>query len=197
MRDRFDGEPNWLERNGCSRYFGLVMGSPCTPVVSASATNVDATLHRLPIETPIPMLWKAAFLGCAIVFAALAWLPANAMTRTSLGGHTEHLIAYLGAATLMGFATRTTPRLVVLCLLLIGYAAILEAGQFYAVGRQASLQDFAFSSSGVLIGAMLVWIARTCWVRVRILKHFRRVGAVWVGRARRATASPSRSEVTL
>jgi VanZ family protein len=197
MRDRFDGEPNWLERNGCSRYFGLVMGSPCTPVVSASATNVDATLHRLPIETPIPMLWKAAFLGCAIVFAALAWLPANAMTRTSLGGHTEHLIAYLGAATLMGFATRTTPRLVVLCLLLIGYAAILEAGQFYAVGRQASLQDFAFSSSGVLIGAMLVWIARTCWVRVRILKHFRRVGAVWVRRARRATASPSRSEVTL
>jgi VanZ family protein len=197
MRDRFDGEPNWLERNGCSRYFGLVMGSPCTPVVSASATNVDATLHRLPIETPIPMLWKAAFLGCAIVFAALAWLPANAMTRTSLGGHTEHLIAYLGAATLMGFATRTTPRLVVLCLLLIGYAAILEAGQFYAVGRQASLQDFAFSSSGVLIGAMLVWIARTCGGRVRILKHFRRVGAVWVGRARRATASPSRSEVTL
>jgi VanZ family protein len=197
MRDRFDGEPNWLERNGCSRYFGLVMGSPCTPVVSASATNVDATLHRLPIETPIPMLWKAAFLGCAIVFAALAWLPANAMTRTSLGGHTEHLIAYLGAATLMGFATRTTPRLVVLCLLLIGYAAILEAGQFYAVGRQASLQDFAFSSSGVLIGAMLVWIARTCGGRVRILKHFRRVGAVWVRRARRATASPSRSEVTL
>src|SRR5215208_2088430 len=62
-----------------ARYFGLVMGSPCTPVVSASATKVDATLHRLPIETPIPMLWKAAFIGCAIVFAALAWLPANAM----------------------------------------------------------------------------------------------------------------------
>jgi VanZ family protein len=162
MRDRFDGEPNWLERNGCSRYFGLVMGSPCTPVVSASATNVDATLHRLPIETPIPMLWKAAFLGCAIVFAALAWLPANAMTRTSLGGHTEHLIAYFGAATVMGLAARTTRRLVVQCLLLIGYAAILEAGQLYATGRQASLQDFASSSSGVLIGAMLVWIARTC-----------------------------------
>jgi VanZ family protein len=116
------------------------------------------------------MLWKAAFIGCAIVLAALAWLPANAMARTSLGGHAEHLIAYLGAATMMGFTTRTTPRLVVLCLLLIGYAAILEAGQLYAVGRQASLQDFAFSSSGVLIGAMLAWIARTCCVRVRILK---------------------------
>jgi VanZ family protein len=53
------------------------------------------------------------------------------------------------------------------CLLLIGYAAILEAGQLYATGRQASIQDFAFSSSGVLIGAMLAWIARTCWVRVK------------------------------
>src|SRR3954468_8108042 len=95
-----------------ARYSGLAMGSACTLVVSASATNVDATLHRLPIETPIPMLWKAAFIGCAIVLAALAWLPANAMTRTSLGGHAEHLIAYLGAATMTGFATRTTLRLV-------------------------------------------------------------------------------------
>ena len=116
------------------------------------------------------MLWKAAFIGCTIVFAALAWLPANAMTRTSLGGHAEHLIAYLGAAAVMSLAARTTRRLVVQCLLMIGYAGILEAGQLYAVGRQASLQDFAFSSSGVLIGAMLVWIARTCWVKVRILK---------------------------
>ena len=114
------------------------------------------------------MLWKAAFIGCAIVFAALAWLPANAMTRTSLGGHAEHLIAYLGASTMMGFATRTTPRLVVQCLLLIGYAAILEAGQLYAIGRQASFQDFAFSSGGVLIGGALVWITRVCWVRTRL-----------------------------
>ena len=140
------------------------MGSPCTPVVSASATNVDATLHRLPIETPIPMLWKAAFIGCVIVLAPLAWLPANAITRTSLGGHAEHLIAYFGAATVMGLAPRTTRRLVVQCLLLIGYAAILEAGQLYAIGRQASFQDFVFSSGGVLIGAALVWITRICWV---------------------------------
>jgi VanZ family protein len=140
------------------------------PVVTATATNVDATLYRLPIEMPIRMFWKAAFIGCVIVLAALAWLPANGMTRTSLGGHAEHLIAYLGTATVMGFVTRTMRRLVVQCLLLIGYAAILEAGQLYAIGRQASLQDFAFSSSGVLIGAMLVWIARTCWVRVRILR---------------------------
>lgn len=89
------------------------------------------------------------------------------MTRTSVGGNAEYLIAYLGAATVMGFATQTTRRLVVQCLLLIGYAAILEAGQLYAIGRQASLQDFAFSSNGVLIGITSVCIARTCWLRAR------------------------------
>ena len=113
---------------------------------------------------------KAACIGCVIVLAALAWLPANAMTRTTFGGHAEHLIAYLGAATAMGFATRTTRRLVVQCLLLIGYAAILEAGQLYAIGRQASLQDFAFSSSGIFMGTTLVWVARTCWARVKSLR---------------------------
>jgi VanZ family protein len=116
------------------------------------------------------MPWKAAFIGNVIALAVLAWLPADAMTRTTLGGHTEHLIAYLGAATVMGFATRTTRRLVVQCLFLIGVAAILEAGQLYAIGRQASFQDFAFSSGGVLIGATLVWIARACWARARILR---------------------------
>ncbi|MPZ36364.1 MAG: hypothetical protein GEV13_36365 [Rhodospirillales bacterium] len=122
-------------------------------------------MHRASIETPIPLLWKAAFIGCVIALATLAWLPANAMTRTTLGGHAEHLIAYLGTAMVMGLANRTTPWLIAQTLLLIGYAAILEAGQLYAIGRQASFQDFAFSSGGVLIGAALVWITRACWVR--------------------------------
>jgi hypothetical protein len=37
-----------------------------------------------------------AFIGCIIALATLAWLPANDMTRTTLGGHVEHFIAYLG-----------------------------------------------------------------------------------------------------
>ena len=95
-----------------------------------------------------------------MVLATLAWLPANAMTRTTLGGHAEHLIAYLGTAIVMGLPFRTTPaRLVARCVVLIGYAAILEVGQLYAAGRHASFQDFAFSSGGVLIGAALVLIA--------------------------------------
>jgi VanZ family protein len=128
---------------------------------------VDTTLNRLLLEIPSSMLWKAALIGCIIALATLAWLPASTLTRTTLGGHAEHLIAYLGTATVMGLATRTTKWLAAQCLLLIGYAAILEAGQLYAIERQASIQDFAFSSSGVLIGATVAWIARICWIRTR------------------------------
>ena len=71
---------------------------------------------------------RAAFIGCVITLAILAWMPAKAMTRTMLGGHAEHFIAYLGTALLMGLAYRKHPRVAVKCTLLIMYAAFLEAG---------------------------------------------------------------------
>lgn len=87
------------------------------------------------------------------------------MTRTPLGGHAEHLLAYLGTALVLGLTSRRTPVLATQCLLLTGYAAVLECGQAYAPGRQASFNDFAFSAGGVLLGAALAWIARRCWPR--------------------------------
>jgi len=131
----------------------------------AASNNAGTTLHRLLIETPLSTLGKAALIGCVIALAVLAWAPAHSMTRTPLGGHAEHLIAWLATAMVMGFTSRTTPRLAAQCLLLMGYAAILEGGQVYAPGRHASVQDFGFSAGGVLIGVALVWIARACYDR--------------------------------
>ena len=134
--------------------------------VSAEANNATnakqrvATLHRLLIETPLSTLGKAALAGCVIALAILAWTPAQAMTRTSLGGHAEHFIAWLGTAMIFGLASRTSPPLASQCLLLVAYAGILELGQLYAPGRQASFHDFAFSAAGVLVGTALVWLAR-------------------------------------
>ena len=93
----------------------------------------------------------------------LAWLPEEVMRRTTLGGHAEHFIAYLGTSTIMGLAFRKSPRLVVLCALLIMYAAILEVGQLYSPGRHASFQDFTFSSAGAVTGTggWLLWMARS------------------------------------
>jgi len=120
-------------------------------------------------EKPRSVLLLAAFIACVIALATLAWLPAWLMTRTALGGHTEHFIAYLGTAIVMGLAFQKSPRLAVQCVLLIMYAAILETGQFYSPGRHPSLQDFAFSSAGVLVGSVGLWIARTrmlSWLKV-------------------------------
>ena len=76
-------------------------------------------------RNPLSVLLCAAFIGCIIALMTLAWLPAEVMTRTTLGGHAEHFIAYLGSATIMGLTFRKSPRLAVLCTLLIMYAAIL------------------------------------------------------------------------
>jgi VanZ family protein len=114
-------------------------------------------------NNPRSVLLRAAFIGCIIALMVLAWLPEKAMTRTMLGSHAEHFIAYLGTSTIMGLAFRKSPRLVVLCALLIMYAAILEVGQLYSPGRHASFQDLAFSSAGAVTGTggWLLWMARS------------------------------------
>jgi VanZ family protein len=120
-------------------------------------------------KNPLPVLLRAAFIGCIIGLMTLAWLPEKAMTRTILGGHAEHFIAYLGTATIMGLTFPKNPRLAVLCALLIMYAAVLEAGQLYSPGRHASFQDLAFSSAGVVTGGLFLWMARTrmlSWLKI-------------------------------
>ena len=112
-------------------------------------------------NNPRLLLLRAAFIGCIIALMALAWLPEKAMTRTMLGGHAEHFIAYLGTSTIMGLVFRKSPRLVIQCVLLIMYAAVLEAGQLYSPGRHASFQDLAFSSAGVVTGGWFLWMARS------------------------------------
>jgi VanZ family protein len=135
-----------------------------TTAVLSEANNGVSALHRL-LETPLSTLGKAALAGCAIALAILAWAPAQAMTRTPLGGHAEHFVAYLGTAIVFGLASRKWPSYAMQCLLLMGYAAVLECGQVYAPGRQASFHDFAFSASGVLLGCALVSLARRCLLR--------------------------------
>ena len=120
-------------------------------------------MSEISAKNPLSVLLRAASIGCVLALAILAWLPAKDLVRTTLGGHAEHFIAYLGTSTIMGLAFRKSPRLVVLCALLIMYAAILEMGQLYSPGRHASFQDFAFGSAGAVAGTSgwLLWTARS------------------------------------
>jgi VanZ family protein len=121
------------------------------------------------VERPLSIILRTAFIGCTIVAAILALLPADLMRRTALGGHAEHVIAYLGTAILMGLAFPRGPRLTVQCVLLIIYASALEAGQRYSPGRHASFEDLAFSAAGIVMGGLLVGMARSRisnWLRL-------------------------------
>jgi VanZ family protein len=111
-------------------------------------------------ERPLLVLLRAVFIGCIIVLAILALLPGTLVTRTMLGGHSEHFIAYLVTAISMGLAFQKSPRLVAQCVLLIIYAAVLEMGQIYSPGRHATFQDLAYSVAGVAAGTLLLSMAR-------------------------------------
>ena len=120
------------------------------------------------IEKRLSVLLRTAFIGCIIALAILAWLPATIMMRTVLGGHVEHFVAYLCTAISMGLTFQKSPRLTVQCVLLIVYAAVLEAGQLYSSGRHASFQDFAFSAAGVVTGGLFLSMVRPrvfSWLR--------------------------------
>jgi hypothetical protein len=115
--------------------------------------------HRK-IEKLTLVMVRAAAIGCIGALLVLAWLPATFLTRTGLGGHAEHFIAYLGTIIAIGLAFQESPRLMVLYVVLFVYAAALEAGQLLMPGRHASFQDLAFSAAGILIGGLLQLVAR-------------------------------------
>src|SRR5262245_43730009 len=117
----------------------------------------------------LSLFLRCASIGCIIAVALLSWLPATIMMRTVLGGHAEHFIAYMGTSILTGLAFQRGPRPTTQGVLLIMYAAVLEVGQLYSPGRHASLEDFAFSAAGVVIGGLFLSIARP-----RVLSWLRR-----------------------
>jgi VanZ family protein len=110
-------------------------------------------------------LLRAAFFACIALLVALSWLPSSAMVRTGISGHLEHAVAYFGTAIAMGLAYRQAPRLPVQFALLVVLAAILEAGQLYAPDRNSSFLDFAASSTGVAVGALLMRATRPTILR--------------------------------
>jgi len=119
----------------------------------------DARLPKLFSGKVWSTLLHIAFVACIVALAVLALLPAEAMRRTTLGGHAEHFIAYLGTTMVMGLAFRQRPRLVLRCALLVGYAAILETAQLYSPGRHAAILDLVVSSCGILVGGLFLWFA--------------------------------------
>jgi hypothetical protein len=66
-------------------------------------------MHRLLTAKRHFSLRRVAFVSCITALATLAWLPANTMARTALGGQVEHLIAYLGTTIVMRMTAEVLP----------------------------------------------------------------------------------------
>lgn len=103
---------------------------------------------------------------CMVALAVLSWLPASQLQRTGLGAGLEHFVAYAGTAFWLG-VLRADRHITVDLTLLIGYAALLEIGQWLSAGRTASVDDFLYSVAGVVAGRLTIpiirWLYRRCF----------------------------------
>jgi VanZ family protein len=98
--------------------------------------------------------------ACLGTLAVLSLLPAEQITRSSLGGHFEHVIAYAGTAFVCTAALRGGARPQPAFFALLAYAGALELLQRYSPGRVSSLGDYIFSGTGILVGVSALMMVR-------------------------------------
>ena len=104
--------------------------------------------------------YRLACIGILIALVVLSLLPANGMHRTELGGHAEHLLAYLGTALVLGIGAGPGTRLPLL-LTLIVYGGLLESLQMFSPGRTPQVGDFLYSAAGVVVGMFVARLLQT------------------------------------
>ena len=69
-------------------------------------------------------------------------------------GYVEHVLAYLLTAGLLAFGYSGKTSRLLICALLVGLAAILEAVQIWIPGRNSEFTGFAASAVGCALGGM-------------------------------------------
>ena len=113
---------------------------PCDPPVR------HATIRRLALH---------GGLVCVAILVLLSWLPAREMARTGLSGRIEHFIAYAGTTIAFAVAAGGGGRPWLRAGLLLALAGVLEVGQLWAPGRNASIWDWLAGGTGVVVATLL------------------------------------------
>ena len=103
---------------------------------------------------PVRLSLRAAAVGCLVAIAILSLTPPAHLVRTSLGGHAEHVFAYLVCAWLCLVTFKPWRFRVLIFGLLLPYAGLLEFLQSMVPGRHSAFNDFIFSAGGVMVGAI-------------------------------------------
>src|SRR5258708_14322376 len=110
-------------------------------------------------ESPMVKLSRAFAFGCLVLLAILAWVPGEEMVRTGFDGRIEHVVAHFGTSVAVSLSYGFRIGQLRLIGILVCYAGILELGQNFSPGRNASVFDFLASSLGVVAGAVAFRVA--------------------------------------
>jgi VanZ family protein len=107
------------------------------------------------IAFPRTVILKLVAWSCLVTIGVLSLLPSAYVKRTGLGGHLEHVAAYLLTAALFCLAYRSRRHFLGITTGLAAAAALFEIGQAFSTGRTPSLEDWMASSTGVVAGAVI------------------------------------------
>ena len=102
---------------------------------------------------------RVAGWACVVALVILSWLPDR--PHTGFSGLIEHVMAYAGTAGLLGLGYKSRRGRVLVGLIVL--AAILETGQLWVPGREATLIDFAASSTGAWLGIFGSLLVTELW----------------------------------
>jgi VanZ family protein len=101
---------------------------------------------------------RLAAVACVVAIAILSLTPTEHMVRTSLGGHTEHFLAYAIWGWLCAVTCGVRRHQFAIFALIAAYAGLLEFLQRMVPGRHSGVDDFFFSAAGAALGTAIALV---------------------------------------
>jgi len=98
--------------------------------------------------------FRAVGWACVVAIVVVSLVPGDARPDTGLPGQIDHIIAYCGAAGLLGLGYPATKSRFGTIVMLISLAATLEVAQRWIPGRHPQFIDFAASVAGTSLGML-------------------------------------------
>jgi VanZ family protein len=108
-------------------------------------------------------------MGALIAIAVLSEVPGGLRPHILVVGQLEHFLAYFGAALLLALGFWSRRNVLLLCIALPLYAAVLEIAQMFVPGRNSEFIDFFASWGGACFGSMLAWLLHSAR-RLRVVR---------------------------
>ncbi len=103
-------------------------------------------------------LFRYVGLGGLIVIGILSAVPGELRPHVLVVPQLEHFVAYFAAGLLLALGFWNPRSVLLLCLAVPLYAAVLEIAQLFIPGRSSEFIDFFASSAGAWPGIVLAWL---------------------------------------